>query len=65
MTSKVYLHNRKYGGDLRAMPIYLEGLDISAVKIVNVHPDNPIRNNIPTVMVIIILMILQQVCPIQ
>jgi alanine dehydrogenase len=55
MPAKIYLYYRKYGGDLRTMPSYLEGLDISAVKIVNVHPDNPSRNKIPTVMAIIIL----------
>ena len=55
MPAKIYLYYRKYGGDLRTMPSYLEGLDISAVKIVNVHPDNPSKNKIPTVMAIIIL----------
>ena len=41
MPAKPYLFYKKYNGDLRTMPSYLEKLDISAVKIVNVHPDNP------------------------
>ena len=55
MPAKIYLYYKKYNGDLRAMPTFLEDLDISAVKIVNVHPDNPIKNDIPTVMAVIIL----------
>jgi alanine dehydrogenase len=55
MPAKTYLYYRKYGGDLRTMPSYLEDLDISAVKIVNVHPDNPSKHKIPTVMAIIVL----------
>jgi alanine dehydrogenase len=37
------------------MPSYLEELGISAVKIVNVHPDNPSKHKIPTVMAIVVL----------
>jgi alanine dehydrogenase len=55
MPAKIYLYYKKYNGDLRAMPTFLEDLDISAVKIVNVHPDNPIKNDIPTVMAVITL----------
>ena len=55
MPAKIYLYYKKYNGDLRAMPTFLEDLDISAVKIVNVHPDNPIKNGIPTVMAVITL----------
>jgi len=54
MPAKIYLHYKKYGGDLRAMPAFLEDLDISAVKIVNVHPKNPTKG-LPTVMAIITL----------
>jgi alanine dehydrogenase len=36
------------------MPAYLEDEDITGVKIVNVHPGNPMRN-LPTVMALIIL----------
>ncbi len=55
MPAKIYLYYKKYNGDLRAMPTFLEDLDISAVKIVNVHPDNPTKNGLPTVMAVITL----------
>ena len=55
MPAKVYLYYRKYDGDLRAMPSFLEDLDLSAVKIVNVHPKNPSKNGLPTVMAVITL----------
>ena len=55
MPAKVYLYFKKYNGDLRTMPSHLEELDISAVKIVNVHPDNPSKHKLPTVMAVIIL----------
>ena len=55
MPAKPYLFYAKYNGDLRAMPSYLEELDISAVKIVNVHPENPVRYKLPTVMATIVL----------
>jgi alanine dehydrogenase len=55
MPAKSYLYYKKYNGDLRTMPSYLEELDISAVKVVNVHPENPSRHNIPTVMAVIVL----------
>jgi alanine dehydrogenase len=55
MPAKIYLYYRKYNGDLRAMPAFLEDLDISAVKIVNVHPRNPTENGLPTVMAVITL----------
>ena len=55
MPAKVYLNFKKYNGDLRTMPSYLEELDISAVKIVNVHPDNPSKHNLPTIMAVIVL----------
>jgi alanine dehydrogenase len=55
MPAKTYLFYKKYNGDLRTMPSYLEELDISAVKIVNVHPDNRTKYNLPTVMAIIVL----------
>ena len=53
MPPKIYIFYPK--GDLRAMPSYLENLKISAVKVVNVHPDNPLKYNLPTVMATIIL----------
>ena len=55
MPAKLYLFYKKYNGDLRAMPSYLEELDISAVKVVNVHPENRIKYNLPTVMATIVL----------
>ena len=55
MPAKLYLYFNKYNGDLRTMPSYLEELDISAVKIVNVHPDNPSKHKLPTVMAVIVL----------
>lgn len=55
MPAKSYLFYKQYNGDLRTMPSYLEELNISAVKIVNVHPDNKMKYNLPTVMAVIIL----------
>ena len=43
MPAKIYLYYKKYNGDLRAMPTFLEDLGISAVKIVNVHPEKRAR----------------------
>jgi len=55
MPPKSYLSFRKFNGDLRVMPAYLEGLDETGVKIVNVHPDNPEKYGLPTVMATILL----------
>lgn len=55
MPAKIYLFYTKYDGDLRSMPSYLEVLDISAVKVVNVHPKNLQSFNLPTVMATLIL----------
>jgi alanine dehydrogenase len=55
MPAKPYLFYTKYNGDLRTMPSYLEKLDVSAVKIVNSHPENPKNYNLPAVMATIIL----------
>ena len=55
MPAKPYLFYNKYEGDLRAMPSYLEELDVSAVKVVNSHPENRIKHGLPSVMAIIIL----------
>ncbi len=55
MPAKLYLFYSKYNGDLRAMPSYLAELDVSAVKVVNVHPENRVKYGLPTVMAIIIL----------
>jgi alanine dehydrogenase len=55
MPPKSYLFFKKYDGDLRIMPSYLEELDECGVKIVNVHPNNLEKHNLPTVMAIILL----------
>ena len=55
MPPKLYLFFKRYNGDLRTMPSYLEGLEVSAVKVVNVHPDNRKKYNLPTVMATIVL----------
>jgi alanine dehydrogenase len=54
MPPKSYLYYRKYDGDLRTMPAYLEELDVTGVKVVNVHPANP-GIGLPTVMAVVIL----------
>ena len=55
MPPKIYLSYTNYNGDLRAMPSYLERLGVSAVKVVNAHPDNQAKFGLPTVMATIIL----------
>jgi len=55
MPPKIYITYDKYNGDLRAMPSYLERLEVSAVKVVNSHPDNPKKYDLPTVMATIVL----------
>ena len=55
MPAKPYLFYARYNGDLRVMPSYLEKFDISAVKIVNVHPNNRAKFGLPTVMATIVL----------
>jgi alanine dehydrogenase len=54
MPPKLYLDFYKHGGDLRAMPAYLEEQDAAGVKIVNVHPDNP-GKGLPTVMAVLVI----------
>ncbi|MFC2092121.1 alanine dehydrogenase [Elusimicrobiota bacterium] len=54
MPPKLYLDLKKYNGDFRAMPSYIEDINSCAIKWVNVHPDNT-RKNLPTVMGILIL----------
>jgi alanine dehydrogenase len=55
MPPKTYIFYHGYGGDLRCMPSYLEQLDVSAVKVVTVHPENPSKHGLPTVMAVIVL----------
>ena len=55
MPPKSYLFFSKFNGDLRIMPAYLEGLDETGVKLVNVHPNNPSKYGLPTVLATILL----------
>lgn len=55
MPPKVYLFFDRYNGDLRAMPSYIEAIDVAAVKIVNSHPENKKKYGLPTVMGVIVL----------
>lgn len=55
MPPKMYLFFEKCNGDIRTMPSYIEDLGISAVKIVNVHADNPKKFNLRTVMATLVL----------
>lgn len=52
MPPKSYIELDKYNGDFRSMPAYMEadGWDAAVVKWVNVHPDNPAKHGLPTVM---------------
>lgn len=56
MPPKVYLNFSKYNGDIRAMPAYLERLDVASVKIVNSHPENPKIFCMPTVSATVLLL---------
>ena len=53
MPPKEYIFYKKFRGDLRIMPCFIRGLDESGVKNVNVHPDNPRKYSLPTVMAMI------------
>ena len=53
MPAKKYLFFKKYKGDLRIMPCLIKSMDEAGVKCVNVHPDNPLKHNLPTVMGVI------------
>lgn len=54
MPPKQYVIMKKYNGDLRTMPAYLEETDVATVKVVNSHPENR-KQGLPTVMATIIL----------
>jgi alanine dehydrogenase len=47
---KQYAYYERYDDDLRTMQSYLKGLDISTVKVVSEHPENRVKNNLPTVL---------------
>ncbi|OGS42029.1 MAG: alanine dehydrogenase [Euryarchaeota archaeon RBG_16_62_10] len=55
MPPKMYLFYQKFDGDLRTMPSYVEDMDVSAVKIVNVHPQNQKTYGMRTVMAVLVL----------
>ena len=55
MPPKSYVFFTKHNGDLRVMPAYLEASDEPGVKLVNVHPGNPTKYGIPTVLATILL----------
>lgn len=52
MPPKSYIDLPKHNGDFRSMPAYVEAesWEGAAIKWVNVHPDNPDRFGLPTVM---------------
>ena len=54
MPPKQYLFMKKYNGDIRTMPAYLEETDVAVIKVVNSHPENR-KHGLPTVMATIIL----------
>lgn len=55
MPSKVYITFKKFNGDFRVMPSFLENLDAAGVKIVNVHPNNPRLYGKPSIKATIVL----------
>ena len=55
MPPRVYLHFEKYNGVLIAMPAYLKSSDAAGIKVVTVHPENPVKNKLPSVIARIIL----------
>jgi len=55
MPPKSYVFFSRHNGDLRVMPAYLEELNEAGVKLVNVHPDNPSKHGIATVLATILL----------
>ena len=52
MPAKSYIDLPEYNGDFRSMPAYLDAgdWDAAGIKWVNVHPDNPEKFDLPTVM---------------
>lgn len=56
MPPKSYIYFNRFQGDFRVMPAYLEDMGAAGVKIVNVHPKNPQKYGLPTVMATIFLL---------
>ncbi|HET7323990.1 MAG TPA: ornithine cyclodeaminase family protein [Halococcus sp.] len=52
MPAKSYIELPAYNGDFRSMPAYMDAgeWDAAGIKWVNVHPDNPQKFDLPTVM---------------
>ncbi len=52
MPAKSYIDLPQYNGDFRSMPAYLDAgdWDAAGLKWVNVHPDNPVDHDLPTVL---------------
>lgn len=52
MPAKSYIEFSEYDGDFRAMPAYMDAgdWDAAGIKWVNVHPSNPEKYDLPTVM---------------
>ncbi len=52
MPAKSYIDLPQYEGDFRSMPAYLDAgeWDAAGLKWVNVHPNNPVDHDLPTVM---------------
>ena len=55
MPPKTYIYFKEYEGDFRTMPSYIQGTNKAGVKIVNVHPNNPLKHQKPVVMATIVL----------
>lgn len=55
MPPRLYLHFKKYNGVHISMPAYLEAIDAAGVKVVTVHPENPSKHRLPSVMATIVL----------
>ena len=55
MPPKSYIFFSSHNGDLRVMPAHLEELNEPGVKLVNVHPDNPKKHGLATVLATILL----------
>jgi len=53
MPAKIYIDLKKYSGDFRAMPAYLQGFDSCIMKWVNAHANNKVWG-LPTVMAVMI-----------
>lgn len=55
MPAKSYLEFSDFNGDLRSMPAYVPEFERATVKVVNAHPDNPGKHQLPTVMALILV----------